>query len=136
MQRHGSFLVCTSNVVLLYHRKVPGHQLVIWADSGDVVWLPCGRDLRRAFKDFGRDIVIGSCPFQHPDRFKEELFPDVPIVKPEIPFTPDLNRTYLEHKYINAGVIMGRASALIHYLGGTFLRSSVVDITSDFDDQS
>ena len=103
-----SLILCTNNVVLLCHRKVPPHQLVIWADSGDIVWLPCGRDLRRVFKDFGRDIVIASCPFQHPDRFKEELFPDVPILKPEIPFTHEQNRAYSENRYINAGVIMGR----------------------------
>ena len=31
---------------------------------------------------------------------------------------------------------MGRASALTHFLGGVFLRSNVVDIKSDFHDQS
>lgn len=133
---HRASSVCNGNVVVLCHRKLPQHQLVIWADSGDVVWLPCGRDLRRVFKDFGHDIVIGSCDFQHPDGFKEVLFPDVPIVKPEIPFPRETKRAYLSGKYINAGVIMGRASALTHYLGGVFLRSSVVDIKSDFDDQS
>ena len=80
---HKWFTICTGNAVVLCHRKLPQHQLMIWADSGDV-WLPCGRDLRRVFKDFGRDTVIGSCPFQHPDGFMENLFPDVPIVKPEV----------------------------------------------------
>ena len=82
------------------------------------------------------DIVIGACPFQYPDQFKEELFPDLPIMKPEIPFTYESNKTYFSHRYINAGFIMGRAGALIHYLGGAFLRYNVVDRTDYFNDQA
>ena len=110
---------------------------MIWADSKDIVWLPCGRDLRKIFKEFEHDIVIGSCPFQYPDGFKEELFPDVPMMKPEIPFPSDeANKTYASHRYINAGFIMGRAGALIHYLGGAFLRYNQVDRTDYFNDQA
>ncbi len=118
------------------YRRVPHHQLVIWADSKDIVWLPCGRDMRQIFKEFDHDIVIGSCPFQYPDQFKEELFPDVPVMKPEIEFTEESNKTYYEYKYINAGFIMGRAGALIHYLGGSFLRYGAVDTVDYFNDQA
>ena len=104
-------------------RQIPHNQLVIWADSKDVIWLPCGRDLRQAFKKFKHDIVLGSCPFQFPDKYKEELFPDIPLIDPEVPFPSwNANSTYFTEKFINAGVIVGKAGALRHYLGGAFLR--------------
>lgn len=127
----------TANALALVYRALPQHQLVIWADSKDIVWLPCGRDLRKVFKDFNHDIVIGSCPFQYPDDYKTDLFPDIPVVKPEIPFPSDYAKEQYEgHKYINAGVIMGRAGALLHYLGGAFLRYNVVDREDYFNDQA
>ncbi|CAK0786758.1 hypothetical protein CVIRNUC_009972 [Coccomyxa viridis] len=104
-------------------RETPHDQLVIWADSKDVIWLPCGRDLRKAFKKFKHDIVLGSCPFQFPDKYKEELFPDIPLIDHDIPFPSwQANSTYFTEKFINAGVIVGKAGALRHYFGGAFLR--------------
>ena len=126
----------TEVLTVVMHRKIPHHQLVIWADSKDMVWLPCGRDLRKVFKEFEHDIVIGSCPFQYPDQYKEDLFPEIPVTKPEIPFTWESNKTWHSHRFINAGFIMGRAGDLIHYLGGTFLRYNIVDSVDDFNDQA
>ena len=88
-----------------------------------MIWLPCGRDLRKAFKEFKHDIVLGSCPFQFPDKYKEELFPDIALIDPHTPFpTRNANSTYFAEKFINAGVIVGKAGALRHYFGGAFLR--------------
>lgn len=88
-----------------------------------MIWLPCGRDLRKAFKKFKHDIVLGSCPFQFPDKYKEELFPDIPLIDHDIPFPSwQANSTYFTEKFINAGVIVGKAGALRHYFGGAFLR--------------
>ena len=47
---------------------------------------PCGRDLRKAFQSFRTDIVLGGYPFQFPDAFKSDLFPELPLIHPEIPF--------------------------------------------------
>ena len=88
-----------------------------------MIWLPCGRDLRKAFKEVNHDIVLGSYPFQFPDKYKEELFPDIPLIHPEIPFPNwNANWTYFNDKFINAGIIVGKAGALRHYVGGAFLR--------------
>ena len=137
MQAHHQVTASLLSMLLILCRNTPHHQLVLWADSKDIVWLPCGRDLRKAFKDFEHDIVIGSCPFQYPDRFKEELFPDLPLIHPELPFpNEESNHTYFHDKFINAGVIVGRAGALLHYLGGAFLRYQVADEEGYFNDQA
>ena len=122
-------------------RELPHDQLVLWADGRDVIWLPCGRDLRKAFKEYRKDIVLGSCQFQFPDSYKEDLFPELPLIMPDVPFpTPWAETTYFQDRFINAGTIIGRAGALRHYIGGAFLRGSngVLDEpgTDPWNDQS
>ena len=126
--RDGSFALC---------RHIPNDQLVLWADSKDTIFLPCGRDLRKAFQAFRTDIVLGGYPFQFPDAFKSHLFPELPLIHPEIPFTTyNANYTYYNDRFINAGIIVGRAWALRHYLGGAFLRYQLVDSLPNFNDQA
>lgn len=107
---------------------MPKDDLVILADSNDVVWLPCGRDLAEDFKLLNADIALGQCDFNFPDLFKEELFPEQPIQDEATPFeTEELKAYYDGNRFINAGVIMGRVGALLHYMGGTFLRNAYID---------
>ncbi len=118
-------------------RGIPSDQLVVWADSRDTVFLPCGRDLRRAFQSFRTDIVLGGYPVQSPDDFKADLFPELPLIHPKIPFpTDNANHTYFNNKFVNARIIVARSWALRHYLGGAFLRYQHVDSLPNFSDQA
>ena len=110
--------------------------MVLLADSNDIVWLPCGRDLVEDFHRLGADVVLGHSEFNYPDAFKEPLFPDVEIQDPATPFTSDSEReAYEVNRFINAGVIMGRVRSLEYYIAGTFLEAGYVD-RSNFDDQT
>lgn len=115
---------------------MPTDDLVILSDSNDVVWLPCGRDLAEDFKLLNADVVIGHCDFNYPDMFKEQLFPPEQDIQDEAhPFETEEHKiNYEENKYINAGVIMGRVGALLHYMGGTFIRNGYLD-NDHLDDQ-
>lgn len=100
------------------------------------MFLPCGRDLVADFNRVNTDIIIGQCPFQHPDRWKEILFPDPEVQDPDTPFsTEHEKKLFMHQKYINAGIIMGRVSALEHYISGVFVSAGYID-KKDLDDQS
>lgn len=121
--------------VLHVRRDMHPDQIVMLSDSKDVIWMPCGRDLRRAFLTFKADIVLSCSWIQWPDKFKEQLFPDMPLLDADIPFpTVSAEEAYYKCKYINAGVVVGRAAALSHYIGGAFLRYGWLD-SEKFDDQ-
>lgn len=108
---------------------------MILADSNDAVWLPCGRDLRAAFRSFQADVVLGGNSFLYPDKFKEPLFPEnLKIFEPDNAFDKETKARYMRAKFINAGVITGYVGALLHYFGGEFIRGGHIDNTG-FDDQ-
>ena len=120
---------------LLLRRSLPEDELVILSDSSDVIWLPCGRDLAEDFKLLKADVVLSRCDFNYPDLFKEQLFPDLDIQDPATPFESEQERlSYQANQFINAGVIMGRAGALLYYMGGRFIRDGYID-NDELDDQ-
>lgn len=109
--------------------------IVLLADSNDLVWLPCGRDLRAAFNDFHSDIILNSENFQFPDKWKEPFFPDIEDITPEKAWPSEYAKShYFERKYLNAGVIMGRVGILQDIIGRMFWEYGYAD-TEYFDDQ-
>lgn len=77
-------------------REIPDEELIIICDSHDVMFLPCGRNLRHEFAKFKSGIVTGGTLIQVPDRHKEFLFPSPIEYDKSTPFQSEATRQHFE----------------------------------------
>ncbi|KAK9820861.1 hypothetical protein WJX81_005295 [Elliptochloris bilobata] len=109
-----------SKVTLLFDELMAAEEgdVILYVDALDATFLPCHHDLLAEFQAFQADIVFQADDFDWPnveDNIKNDLFPAPPV------------GAHPRFRLLCAGVWMGRAGAVRHYLSRYFLAAGHVD---------